>query len=559
MKLVIGIGYPVAHDSNIAVVNESGKILFAASEERFSRIKKDGKMPVECFSEIKPMLENNEIFAAIPYYRLDKIFQERYCTKSPGKFKKTSPFWLMSKAPNYILDPLYYGYRLIKSFMPPKEHKNFFGHEVGFYAGHHDSHAASAYYTSGFKKSVIMTYDGGITCEAWLGTIQEGINGEVKRKVLGSRWDRKWKAAWMYSGITNYLGFKPNHHEGKITGLAAFGKHNEKCIEIVGKLLKDRTFSFYYGKRIRSQLDAALGKFSREDIAYAAQRIAEENVVMHLENYMKNFSSENICLAGGLFANVRINQKVKELGFKNIFIHPAMGDDGCGLGSALLYLGKERGLKPFKLQDVYFGTEYDSYFIKKELKRHGVAFQHIKNIEYHLAELLAKEKVIGRFNGRMEYGPRALGNRSILYQATDIAVNDWLNKNLKRTEFMPFAPVTLAEYAKKCYKNLKGAEYAAKFMTITFDCTQWMKESCPAVVHVDNTARPQLIDMSTNPSYYKILDEYRKITGIPSIINTSFNMHEEPIVCSPDDAIRSFKHGKLDYLAIGDFLVSRSQ
>jgi carbamoyltransferase len=155
----------------------------------------------------------------------------------------------------------------------------------------------------------------------------------------------------------------------------------------------------------------------------------------------------------------------------------------------------------------------------------------------------------------MEYGPRALGNRSILYQTTDKTVNDWLNKRLKRTEFMPFAPVTLREYAGRCYKNIVGAESPSQFMTITFDCTDWMKEHCPAVVHIDGTARPQIIDRDVNPSYYRILDEYRKITGIPSIVNTSFNMHDEPIVCSPADALRSFRDGRLDYLAIGNFLI----
>jgi carbamoyltransferase len=142
-----------------------------------------------------------------------------------------------------------------------------------------------------------------------------------------------------------------------------------------------------------------------------------------------------------------------------------------------------------------------------------------------------------------------------LYQTTDKTVNDWLNKRLKRTEFMPFAPVTLKEYAQQCYKNVSGAESPAHFMTVTFDCTDWMKERCPAVVHVDGTARPQIIDRESNPSYYRILDEYRKITGLPSIINTSFNMHEEPIVCSPCDAIRAFKESKLDYLALGNYLV----
>jgi carbamoyltransferase len=154
----------------------------------------------------------------------------------------------------------------------------------------------------------------------------------------------------------------------------------------------------------------------------------------------------------------------------------------------------------------------------------------------------------------MEYGPRALGNRSILYQPNDPSVNDWLNKALRRTEFMPFAPSTLEEEAERCFLRLAGAERTARFMTITFQCTDWMKEACAGVVHVDGTARPQLVRRGDNPDYHAIIEEYRRLTGVPTVINTSFNMHEEPIVCSPEDAIRAFKLGHLDYLAIGGFL-----
>jgi carbamoyltransferase len=176
-------------------------------------------------------------------------------------------------------------------------------------------------------------------------------------------------------------------------------------------------------------------------------------------------------------------------------------------------------------------------------------------IEPQIARLIADGKVVARFNGRMEYGPRALGNRSILYHAMDPAVNQWLNKRLGRTEFMPFAPATLMEHASDCYLDLAGCEHAAQFMTLTFDCTEKMKQTSPAAVHVDGTARPQLVTDRSNPSFYKILKEYHALTGIPSVINTSFNMHEEPIVCTPEDGVRAFLQGNLDYLAIGDFLV----
>jgi len=208
-----------------------------------------------------------------------------------------------------------------------------------------------------------------------------------------------------------------------------------------------------------------------------------------------------------------------------------------------------------RIQDVYLGPDYTNDEIMAAIDESGFEAEHFENIEQKSAQIIADGGVVARFNGRMEYGPRALGNRSVLYQPTDPSVNDWLNKRLGRTEFMPFAPVTLAEYADKCYEGIDGARYPAEFMTVTFDCTQWMKDTCPAVVHIDGTARPQLIERNANPSYYKIVDEYRKITGLPSVVNTSFNMHEEPIVCSPSDAIRSFADGRLDYLAIGNYLL----
>ena len=179
------------------------------------------------------------------------------------------------------------------------------------------------------------------------------------------------------------------------------------------------------------------------------------------------------------------------------------------------------------------------------------------NLAKTVAELIHSGKVVARFDGRMEYGPRALGNRSIMYHAREPEVNQWLNHRLGRTEFMPFAPVTLYEDRENCYHNIKGAEHAAEFMTVTFDCTDQMKKDCPAAVHVDGTARPQLIRREVNQGYYDILKEYQKISGISSLINTSFNMHEEPIVCSPYDAIRAFLDGDLDYLAIGQHLVKQ--
>ena len=231
-----------------------------------------------------------------------------------------------------------------------------------------------------------------------------------------------------------------------------------------------------------------------------------------------------------------------------------MGDGGCGTGAALAeFAGSAATRQP--IRDVYYGPEYSATEIVEALKRAQLPFTHYQPIEPRIAMLLAGGKVVARFDGRMEYGPRALGNRSILYHAKEPAVNQWLNQRLGRTEFMPFAPATLYEQRDANYLRMKGAEYTAQFMTLTFDCTDSMKRDCPAAVHVDGTARPQLVSAEGSPGFHKILTEYYKLTGIPSVINTSFNMHEEPIVCDPDDAIRAFMQGNLDYLAIGEFLV----
>ncbi|MDO8628764.1 MAG: carbamoyltransferase C-terminal domain-containing protein, partial [Nanoarchaeota archaeon] len=263
----------------------------------------------------------------------------------------------------------------------------------------------------------------------------------------------------------------------------------------------------------------------------------------------------DVALAGGVFGNVKLNQRIIEVGAKHLFVHPHMGDGGTGAGAALHYAMVHGKIKPYEMPHAYLGPDYAEEEMKSELVKQGLQFEKLDDIESQVAELLAKDKVVSFFSGAMEYGPRALGARSIMYSAVDPQVNDWLNKRLSRSEFMPFAPVTLERFAKKCYVNVDPGLLAARFMTVTFDCTDFMKSSSPATVHVDGTARPQLISKDIHPSYNKVLEEYYKITKIPSVVNTSFNMHEEPIVCSPFDAIRAFKLGHLDYLALGPFLV----
>ena len=318
----------------------------------------------------------------------------------------------------------------------------------------------------------------------------------------------------------------------------------------------------FYWSAVKALQKALPQEFNKADLAASMQYVLEEVGGEYIRHWVAQSGCGDLAFAGGFFANVKFNQVVHQLDNVNsIFIHPGMGDEGLAVGAALGYMATHAPIPepPIKLTDVYFGPGYNNTEIEQAIGQAGVQGEYCDNIERRVAELLAAGYVVARFHGRMEYGPRALGNRTILYQPTDSSVNNWLNQRLKRTEFMPFAPVTLAEYADRCYKNLDGARYPAKFMTITFECTDWMQQNCPAVVHIDGTARPQLIDESTNPSYYKILQEYHAITGLPCLINTSFNMHEEPIVCTPEDAVRGFLNGNLDYLAAGNYLLRHPQ
>jgi carbamoyltransferase len=234
-----------------------------------------------------------------------------------------------------------------------------------------------------------------------------------------------------------------------------------------------------------------------------------------------------------------------------------MGDDGVSVGAGYLTYFKKSNDKiklNSKINDAYLGREYSDHEIIKSLEKHNLNFHKSKNIAHEVAKLLSEGKVVARFNGRMEYGPRSLGNRSIIASPFDKKINDWLNKKLNRNEFMPFAPSIIEEKANE-YLLDYNKETASKYMTMTYDIIGDMGKKIPAVVHIDNTARPQVVNQVSNSSFHNIIYEFYKITGVPVLLNTSFNMHEEPIVMSPNDAIRNFINGNLDVLAISDYIV----
>jgi carbamoyltransferase len=368
-----------------------------------------------------------------------------------------------------------------------------------------------------------------------------------------------------YAYVTAILGFIPTRHEGKVTGLAAFGNPAETA-RILGERLtysaseRAPRVTGYYQKPEVEHLRKALGGHSKEDIAAGVQRVLEDVATRYVKDNVGAPASTAIVLSGGVAANVRLNQKVRELGFKDLYVFPHMGDGGLALGACYAAnAGATGARRNQKLSDVYLGTGYGDDEIERALRTSGFTWHRSAEVAREVAEAVAAGKIVARFSGRMEYGPRALCNRSILYRCDDPSVNTWLNTRLKRTEFMPFAPVLLREDAPRFLKHYQAeASIAASYMTVTYDVTDLCKDQAPAIVHVDGTARPQIVDQAVNPSMFGILTEYKKLRGFSIMVNTSFNMHEEPIIRTPDEAVESVKQAELDVLAIGDYIATRA-
>ena len=416
---------------------------------------------------------------------------------------------------------------------------------------HHTAHAASAYITSGFDEALALTLD-------WYGG---GLSGSVSHCTRnGMKRLRNFyyphSLGLFYAQVTSALGFKASKHEGKIVGLAAYGDS-----QLLGPSLLERferkkgTFHYRSGMDPNLATDLA-ARYPREHVAAAYQYVLEIVVSDIVSHWIRKTGFKDVVLAGGVAANVKMNQRVAETqGVRRVFVHPNMGDGGTSVGAILAFLLERQELNPKEWETCYLGPDFTQDRIDSAIQSAGLKANVSENVAMDVAKALAAGKVVARFNGAMEYGPRALGNRSILYSASNPDVNQWLNKKLGRTEFMPFAPVTLFEHCHERYVNIEKVLASARFMTVTCECTNLMKKESPAAVHVDGTARPQILRREDNPEFYSILEAYYKITGIPTLINTSFNMHEEPIVCTPEDAIRAFLMSNLDYLSIGTFLV----
>ncbi|MBT3604266.1 MAG: carbamoyltransferase [Candidatus Latescibacteria bacterium] len=566
------LGISLQHDAGAAIIID-GRIITAINEERLNRQKLYWGWPERAITEVirQANVHPQDIDAVTIANTTHSTNAPNWEGFYPKDAKRRALIRLSQMGLARLVGGTQMGIAAYKIFNSKKvrssESRNFARklHNQGiqcpiYNIDHHKAHLASAYYTSGWDNCLNISLDG--VGDGYCSRIAVCKDGKMD---LIHSIPFYHTPGQYYGFVTGWAGFTPGKHEGKITGLAAYGDA-EKAIDIFRSRIgySEKKFSFVnhgmWGWAEYEHINKKLKGIDKADAAAAIQQHIEDLITRYVTQAVTKTKHTKIVLSGGLFANVKLNQRVRDIaGVEDIYVHPNMGDGGLAVGAALAYCGENTRVHPYRLENAYLGTEGTEADIESELKKQGLSYTRHDNVEAVIAQRLAQGLVVARVNGKMEYGPRALGNRSIIYQATDVTVNKWLNQHLKRTEFMPFAPAILKERAADYYVGFPTSEFTAEFMTITYDVTKRCQEEAPAVVHVDNTARPQIVSKQSNPSFYHILTEYEKLTGFPQLINTSFNMHEEPIVCTPEDAVRAFQQGHLDVLAIGAYIVDNPE
>jgi carbamoyltransferase len=558
------VGMHNDEDSGVCLIKD-GEILSAINEERLNRIKLYKGLPEKSLSYVlkEHDLDINMIDYFVYGWHGRKIDYRKYSQKL---LERT----VLSMERNIKSGEILENRLEIEISRDDKTRKEFEEWLITLgipdnkikFVDHHKSHAWSAYACSSFNEAVVFTIDGRGDLKS--SSVSYAANGQMKEIDYQLSFD---SLGFLYGQITHYLGYMPHRHEGKITGLAAHGDP-DTTIDLFRSMIdyagNGRIIANIYPYKpfytdIDKELTDELDKFSSEDISAGLQKHCEEVVSKYITYWIKKLNKKKIdvCLCGGVTANVKINQVINELDcVNNIFVFPHMGDGGLPMGSAIqfnYYISKQ---SKFKLNNVYLGASYSNIEIIEALNNSkGIRYEKLTDKVDYTVNKIASNCVIGWFEGRMEYGPRSLGARSIIYHTKDKTVNRWLNKRLNRTEFMPFAPVTPEEYAGDCYIGWKKDHISAKYMTRTYECTDKFIEKNPAVVHVDGTARPQIVYKDDNTEYYNLVKKYCDLTGEKALINTSFNHHEEPIVCSPEDAIKSLINGNIDVLVMGEYAV----
>ncbi len=595
MKSILGIS-AFYHDS-AACILKNGKIIAAAQEERFTRKKHDPSYPhnaiefVLKYANLKLSEVDQIVFFEKPFLKFERLLETYvgFAPKGFVSFAKAMPLWIKEKLfqKNLLFNKL-------------KEHdENYKSDHNIYFSDHHLSHAASAFFPSPFDEAVVLTADGVGEWATTTVAIGKENKLEIKKEIHFPH-----SLGLLYSAFTYYTGFKVNSGEYKLMGLAPYGNsiYEEKIKKLIdikddgtfrldqsyfnyatGLTMTNSKFNKLFGQKPRDAQKDKITQFHM-DIAASIQKVTEEIMIKLARSIREEYKIKNLCLAGGVALNCVANGKIlKEKIFDNMWIQPAAGDAGGSLGAALALWHTEQNNKRVinlndDMQGSYLGNEYTQEEIEKELKTAGAIFSTFEFDEIidQTAELLTNEKAIGWFQGRMEFGPRALGGRSILGDPRSEKMQKNLNLKVKyRESFRPFAPSVLIENVSEWFDIDVDSPYMLLVASINserkilmtdeqkklfgIDKLNIKRSQIPAVTHVDYTARVQTVTKNTNSRYYDLISKFKKKTGCPVIVNTSFNVRGEPIVCSPTDAFNCFMGTELDYLVIGDCILDKSK
>ena len=600
MVSILGIS-AFYHDSAACLVVD-GEIVAAAQEERFTRIKHDHRFPLHaaryCLAEANLTADQLDFvgFYDKPLLKFDRLL-ETYLDYSPSGFSsflKSMPLWMTEKLwmPDLIRT------ELAKAAGEDDERKaKKLGRKFNWkllFGDHHESHAASAFYPSPFEEAAILTIDG---VGEWA-TSSIGI-GKGNELTLLQELRYPNSLGLLYSAFTYYTGFKVNSGEYKVMGLAPYGEPKyvdaikDRLLEVRddGSLkLNQDYFNYSQGLRMTNgAFDRVFGGPPRKpeseitqremDLARSIQVITEEVMLKMAHHVRRETGMKHLCLAGGVALNCVANGRVlKEVPFDDLWIQPAAGDAGGSLGVALAiwhrYLGEPRTPSRDAMKGSYLGPRDNDEEIKTFLDSNNIAYTKYSREELPevVAELLAQGKVVGLHQGRMEFGPRALGNRSIIGDARCAEMQSVMNLKIKfRESFRPFAPSVQREHLSEWFNLDVDSPYMLLVADVAqqkliamdrhdaqgFDKLKVRRSEIPAVTHVDGTARVQTVTRETNPLYWEIIESFRKRTGCPVIVNTSFNVRGEPIVCTPADSYRCFMKTGMDYLVLETFVLSK--
>jgi carbamoyltransferase len=556
--ITLGLNYSQMHDSSASLVRD-GELLFAVAEERISRLKHDARFPALA---IQACLDFGKI-------KSDQVDEVCVGWQPPrATYRHDLKLYLAGKWPISYLNVLN-STRHFASMQHQHGGANPFARQFSRkarfrFVDHHLAHALSAYSYSGFDDSAIVVMDGRGAWEAT--SIWHGTKGRVY-PVLTIDWPDS--LGLFYAAFTGFLGFVPNSDEWKVMGLAPYGQQGvdlSAFLDVRASPYKANVDLLNgTGSNPYAGWPKALGSVREpesdindlhKDIAYAVQDLCETAMMNVVRLALRKAGSKNLCLAGGVALNSKANGKIVASGLvQNIFVQPAASDDGVALGAALapfLDGGQRLALKP--MRHAYLGPSFGDEAIAANLATYKIRAQRLSDPAATAAEFLSQGKILGWFQGRMEFGPRALGSRSIIADPRDPEMNTKVNNAVKFREWWrPFAP----SFKKEAAPEYLESAYDSPFMILTAQVRPEKRSVIPSVTHVDGSARPQTVEKEINPLYYRLIDEFGKRTGVPVIMNTSFNLRGEAIVHTPTDAIRTFFSSGMDALVLGNFLLEK--